>query len=139
MTSLGSYLRFFGKRRAIRSYTRQLPRLLVRDYGFSRSYTPLQVRRTVERSGLSVAYSCYAIAMFSDRDGFDHFHHAMGEHCDYAVMRAEIAGWQFHGNVAFTTTDIFALCSGAGVDPGHSGSHDGGGGDGHGHGGDGSH
>src|SRR6266446_9889543 len=86
MTSLGSYLRSFGKRRAIRSYTRQLPRLLVRDYGFSRSYTPLQVRRTVERSGLSVAYSCYAIAMFSDRDGFDHFHHAMGEHCDYAVI-----------------------------------------------------
>ena len=137
MTSLGKYLRSFAKRRAIRSYTRQLPRLLVRDYGFSRTYTPQQVRRTVERSGLSVAYSCYAIAMFSDRDGFNHFHHAIGEHCDYAVMRAEIANWQFQGDVHFTTGDVFAVCSGAGVDLGHSGSHDGGGGDGHG--GDGSH
>jgi hypothetical protein len=68
MTLLGKYLRFFGKRRVIRSYARQLPRLLARDYGFSRSYTARQVRRTVERSGLNVHYSCYAIAMFSDRD-----------------------------------------------------------------------
>ena len=78
MTPLVSYLRSFAKRRAIRSYTRQLPGLLVRDYGFSRSYTPQQVRRTVERSGLSVAHSCYALAMFSDREGFDHFHQRIG-------------------------------------------------------------
>ena len=138
MTSLGSYFRSFGKRRAIRSYARQLPRLLVRDYGHSRSYTPLQVRRTVERSGLSVAHSCYAIAMFSDRDGFDHFHHAVGEQCDYTAMRAEIADCQFHGNLAFTTTDVFSLYADPGVDFGQGGSHDGGGGDGHG-GGDGGH
>jgi hypothetical protein len=137
MTALVSYLRSFAKRRAIRSYTRRLPGLLVRDYGFSRSYTPLQVRRTVERSGLSVAYSCYAIAMFSDRDSFDRFHHATGEQCDYAGMRAEIADWQFHGNAGFTTTDIFATYSDPGFDSGHGGSHDAGGGDGHS--GDGSH
>jgi hypothetical protein len=130
---LGKYLRSFGKRRAIRSYARQLPRLLAKDYGFSRSYTARQVRRTVERSGLNVHHSCYAIAMFSDRDAFVQFHHEIGENCDYDNMRAEIADRHFHGNMDFTISDIFA----AGVDPGHSGSHDAGSGDGHG--GDGSH
>jgi hypothetical protein len=137
VTPLGDYFRSFGRRRAIRSYARRLPRLLIRDYGYSRTYTPQQVRRTVERSGLSVAHSCYAIAMFSDRDGFDHFHREIGEHCDYDVMRAEIADWQFNSNVDFSVSDIFASTSDAGVDAGHGGSHDGGGGGGHG--GDGSH
>jgi hypothetical protein len=137
MTLLGKYLRLFGKRRAIRSYARQLPRLLARDYGFSRSYTPWQVRRTVERAGLNVAHSCYAIAMFSDRDAFNQFHHEISENCDYNMMRAEIADGHFHGNIHFTISDICAVASDAGFDPGHGGVHDVGGGDGHG--GDGGH
>jgi uncharacterized protein DUF6559 len=140
MTSFGNFFRSFGTRRAIRSYARQLPRLLVRDYGYSRTYTPQQVRRTVERSGLSVAHSCYAIAMFSDRDGFNHFHREMGEHCRYDAMRLEIADCHFSGKSDFTISDIHSVSSDAGFDAGHGGSHDGGGGGGHGgDGGSGSH
>jgi hypothetical protein len=137
MILLGKYLRSFGKRRAIRSYTRQLPRLLAKDYGFSRTYTARQVRRTVERSGLNVYYSCYAIAMFSDRDAFNQFHHEISENCNYDMMRAEIADGHFHGDIHFTISDICAVSSDAGFDPGHGGLHGVGSGDGHG--GDGGH
>lgn len=129
MTWFRKYLRSYAKSRAIRTYTRQLPRLLSKDYGYSRSYTPKQVRRTVERSGLPVEYSCYAVAMFSDRENFNQFHHELGEVCDYDAMRAEIADRHFHGNAAFDVSDVFTISSEPAGGPGHNGTHDVGGGD----------
>jgi hypothetical protein len=121
------YFRSLAKRRAIRSYARRLPRLLAKDYGHSKSYTPQQVRRTIERYRLNSNYSCYGVAMFSDRDDFTAFHQQIGQSCDYDVMQGEIADLHFQGNSDFTTTDVSA-CSDAG------GGH---GGDGHSSGGDG--
>jgi hypothetical protein len=143
MTLLSDFYRSYRKQRAIRSYARQLPRLLVRDYGFSRSYLAQQVRRTIDRSGLDVVYSCYAVPMFSNRDDFNQFHLEIGETCDYDGMRAEIADRHFHGDTDFTISDVFAASSEAGADQAHSGSHGMGGGDDHsghsGHGGHNSH
>jgi hypothetical protein len=56
------------KRWAIRGYARKLPRMLHQDYGFSRSCTPLQINRTVERNRLNVEHSGYAAAMSSDKE-----------------------------------------------------------------------
>jgi hypothetical protein len=73
--------------------------------------------------------------MFSDRDAFNQFHHEIGEHCDYDIMRAEIADRHFHGNSGFTISDVLVISSEAGVDTGNSGLHEAGTGDGHsGHG-----
>jgi len=126
-------MRFFEtltKRRAIRHYARSLPRLLAKDYGHSKTYTPAQVRSTIERSGLNTIYSCYAIAMFSTRESFDQFHEANGEPCNYDAMRGEIAIDHFGGNSDFDFSDIITAFSES--DAGHDhGGHDGGGGDGH--------
>jgi hypothetical protein len=110
----------FKKRLAIKSYARLLPRLLAKDYGRSKSYTPAQVRSSIERHGLNTEYSCYGIAMFSDREGFDQFHAASGELCNYDEMRGEISNDHFGGNVDFSEHDV---ASGSHWDGGH-GSHD---------------
>ncbi len=129
------FLGSFRKRRAIRSYMRQLPKLLLKNYGASRSYTAQQVRTTIERAGLNTEYACYALAMFTDRDTFAGFHDGIGEHCDYDGMRSEISHAYLHGNADFSVSDIVGLSSADGADVG--GSHDAAAG--HGHAGDGHH
>ena len=84
----------------------------------------------MERSGLNTTYTCYAMAMFSDREAFDLYHRQMGEACDYDVMRQEIADRHFDG-VDFEAGAIFDLSAdlGGGGDGGGSDGGDGGGGD----------
>jgi len=64
----------FKRNRAIKSYIKKLPSLLAKDYGKSKTYTPKQVKRTIERAGLSATNACYGIAIFSDRGAFDQYH-----------------------------------------------------------------
>jgi hypothetical protein len=123
------YFEALRKRRAIRGYARRLPRLLARDYGASKTYTPQQVRKTIARSGMNTDYSCYGVAMFSGREDFNQFHQSIGETCDYDAMRGEIADSHFHGNTDFTISDISAAFSESGSHSGDGGHH-GGGGDG---------
>jgi uncharacterized membrane protein YgcG len=99
------------RNRAIKSYIKKLPSLLAMDYGNSKTYTPKQVQRTIERSGLSVTDACYGIAMFSTREAFDQYHQEMGENCDYDAMRSEIADKHFQGNNEFEITDITSVSS----------------------------
>jgi hypothetical protein len=80
--------------------------LLAKEYGFSKTYTPAQIKRTIERSGLSTDYGCYALSIFSDQLDFVQYHQALGEVCDYGAMRAEIAALHFHGNAGFSVTDM---------------------------------
>ncbi|MES9992797.1 MAG: DUF6559 family protein [Candidatus Thiodiazotropha sp.] len=122
------------RNRAIKSYIRKLPLLLAKDYGKSKTYTPLQVKSTIQRSGLSVSDACYGIAMFSNREAFEQYHKETGENCDYDAMRSEIAELHFQGNVCFEVSDIASVSSdyGGGIDAGglDGGGADGGGGDG---------
>jgi hypothetical protein len=133
-----SFFKKLQKRKAISSYVHELPRLLVKDYGPSQTYTPAQVKRSIERAGLSTDYTCYALSMFSDQPSFAQYHYARGENCDYAAMRAEVAASHFHGNTHFTIIDMPTgdlrgdFGSGAGeshAGSGHHGGHDGHGGE----------
>jgi len=118
------------KRRAIKNYARRLPGLLAKDYGRSKSYTPAQVRSSIERHGLNTEYSCYGVAMFSDRESFDQFHADIGEPCNYDDMRHEIAHDFFGGGMDFTPGDVFSTSDWEGghhsSDFGDGGGHDGG-------------
>lgn len=120
----------FKRNRAIKSYIKKLPSLLAKDYGKSKTYTPKQVKKTIERSGLSVSDACYGIAMFSSREAFDQYHQETGESCDYDAMRTEIADQHFQGNSGFEIGDIASVSSdyGGGFDAGgFDGGGDGGG------------
>ena len=120
------------KRKAIKRYARQLPGLLSKDNGRRSHYTPSQIRSTVDRYNLNAIYSCYAIAMFSNREAFDQFHEANGEHCNYDAMRGEIAVEHFGGNSEFGFSDILSAFPESNSGHDHGSSHDGGSGDGHG-------
>jgi hypothetical protein len=124
---LARYLRHLKKHAAIGGYRRKLPKLLAAAYGRSKSYTPAQVKRTIERAGLNSDYSCYGMAMFCRETDFNTYHQTAGETCDFAAMRGEIAAVHFQGNADFTAADVAP--HGAGADGGgHAHSGDGGGG-----------
>jgi len=74
---------------AICSYRKRLGRKLIERYGRARSYTPAQVKRTIQQGGFSVDYTCYALSMYCDRAAFDAYHVGIGETCDYDAMRHE--------------------------------------------------
>jgi len=120
----------FNRNRAIKSYIKKLPSLLAKDYGKSKTYTPKQIKKTIERSRLSVTDACFGIAMFSGREAFDQYHQEIGESCDYDGMRSEIADKHFNGNGDFEVTDIASISSdyGGGIDAGGFDSGGGGGG-----------
>lgn len=99
----------YRRKRAIREYMEKLPRLLAKDYGSSKIYTPKQVVRSIERYDLNVYFSCYALSMFSERAEFNSFHDENGETCDYDSMRSEVADYFFRGNSNFTVADVLEI------------------------------
>lgn len=101
----------FRKKRAIKSYLKKLPTLLAKDYGGSQSYTPQQVKKTIERNKLPVIYSSYAIAIFSNLDGYNQYHQELGEICDYDALRGEIADKHFSGNSNFEISNLVSASS----------------------------
>lgn len=110
----------FKRNRAIKSYIQKLPRLLSKDYGKSKTYTPKQIKSTIDRSGLSPIYACYGIALFSEKGLFDEYHQEIDEVCDYDDMHCEIADKHFQGNYDFGISDIDSVSSecGSGFDGG---------------------
>lgn len=81
----------YRKQQAIRSYLRRLRPRLVKRYGQRDHYTSKQVRSTLYAGGLSVAYDCYAYAIYCSPEEFGRYHEAIGEDCNYSEMRAEVA------------------------------------------------
>ncbi len=127
---MGTTLQYFARfrtRRAIKAYARRLPRLLRKDYGGLHAYTPAQVRKTIERYRLDASHSSYAIAMFSDRDGFEQFHAETGPSANYDEIRSEVAAYNFGGDVNFSISDMWSESSGADGAHHSHGSDDGGG------------
>jgi hypothetical protein len=106
--------------------------LLLHDYGISRAYTAEQVIKTIEREGLDVEFSSYAVAMYSDVIDFERFHRRFCESYNYDAMRTEVAFIYFDGRVDFTVSDIVASSSDTVADAADGASYHGNGGDNHG-------
>jgi len=83
-------------RRIIRSYARDLPHLLQRDYGAGRWFSGQQVTRAVERSGLSRKHLPYALLMFSDPADFARYCEQTGQRHDIVMMRRRLETARFY-------------------------------------------
>ena len=94
--------------RAIKSYARRLPRLLVKDYGGSEAYTPAQICASIRRHRLSPGFESYAVAMFSDRERFERFRIERSEPRNYDEMRGQVALTYFGGDSDFAAMDFLA-------------------------------
>ncbi|MCF6344892.1 MAG: hypothetical protein L3J00_00305 [Thiomicrorhabdus sp.] len=92
----------FKRNRAIKSYIKNLPNMLEKDYGSRASYTPMQVHKTIERYRLSIVSISAGIAVFSTKEEFDQYFYETGNSYNYDEIRSEIADKHFQGNIDFT-------------------------------------
>jgi len=102
------------KNKAIRSYLKQLPVLLVKDYGMSDLYTARQVRSAIERASLNLEHAAYALAMFADRESFYRYHAETGEQCDHNTLRNEVIDRFLDGNRTINAARLHALFAATG-------------------------
>ncbi|WP_447957422.1 DUF6559 family protein [Vreelandella sp. EE7] len=96
----------FRKKRALDSYIKQLPNILLNDYGRSGGCNPEQIRRSIERSGLNAQYVHYALAIYADPFKFWHGQPAMAIGFDYHTLCQEVGDRYFNGNADFSASDI---------------------------------
>jgi hypothetical protein len=115
-------LQSFRRRKAIRAYRRRLGPALKKRYGKQATYTPGQVRKTAYGIGCPTDQLCYAYSMYCSQEDFQVHHAAIGVHCDYDSMRAEVGTLLFDGNSDFSVGDCLDTSSwSSGID---FGSHD---------------
>lgn len=98
----------YQKKKAIKSYIKNLGKDLARRYGKSKTYTAGQVERTVHDEGYNWRHICYAHALFTSMKQFNKWHEERGESCDYNGMREEISDTFFGGDVSVVETGSFA-------------------------------
>lgn len=96
----------YKKSKAIRSYIIKLPKILSKDYGKSEFYTPEQVSKSIERSGLQAVYAYFAISIFCVQESYDSYYQNSGQAISYDDSRSEIADTYFNGHTGFSTKHI---------------------------------
>lgn len=84
-------IRFFQRRRAIKSYVLKGSQELRRRFGIKRWYSVEEVSSSVEEAGLSTAFVAYAHAVFCNRDAFDAFYGALKLRSTYDGLRNEVS------------------------------------------------
>lgn len=72
------------------AYAERLPPVLARKHGRKKHYTRTEILESINEVGLSMDYSCWAMAMFEAPEAFESFHRAAGEACEYASMHSEM-------------------------------------------------
>jgi hypothetical protein len=75
-----------------RAIARRVGKHLASVYGPRKSYSPAIVRAAMRRCEFPADWDCWALSLYTAQTDFDAFHAALGEACDYAAMRAEMAG-----------------------------------------------
>jgi uncharacterized membrane protein YgcG len=120
------------KQQAIRTYSKQLGKLLQTRYGIRAKYTPAEVNATIKKSGYGTDYACYAIAMYSDYSDFMEYHRSIGESCNYETMRGEISECLFLSDPSFSPSEAIDAgdrfdSNGHQISSDNSSSYDGGG------------
>lgn len=120
---------YFKKKRAIKGYIQQLPRILANDYGRQEYYSQLQVRRSIEREELNRQYQHYALAMYTNRPEFVAYQNEIDEKYSYDALREELGSAYFSGSTEFNCSSVIAESASFGGDS-SSGDCSGGGGDG---------
>ncbi len=101
-----SIINDYKKNKAIKSYIVKLPKILSKDYGKSEFYTPEQVSKSIERSGLPTIHTYFAISMFCVQESYNRYYQTPGQAVSYDDSRAEIAGSYFNSHTDFSPKHI---------------------------------
>jgi hypothetical protein len=95
-----------GKKKAIKAYLTTLGPKLRERHGDRKTYSPGEVRSTIETLALNFDYVCFAYMLYCSPADFAAIHEAAGEICDAAVMRQSVADTFFHGNTDFDAVEL---------------------------------
>ena len=84
-----------------REYIFDLGRILVKEHGKKKFYSPEEVKKAHEKrkSYQNLDFSCWAMSTFSSHAEFDKYHERTGEVCDYVEMKTEMLS-----GLSFTAT-----------------------------------
>lgn len=93
------------KRKALKSYARQLPLFLKKRYGKHKRYSEEEIRTSIQLGGFENSFIEYAYAMFMSRTDFRRLEYKNKDIGDYETLRKEIAKSFFNGNKSFTIHD----------------------------------
>lgn len=74
-----------------KAYAEDVGRILVRTHGKQKFYTPTQVKKASSQTRYSVDWHCWAMCLYSSPSDFNDYHATIGESCNYAEMKAEMA------------------------------------------------
>jgi len=74
-----------------KAYAIDVGKILVKKHGKQKSYTPLQVIKASQHTKYDLDWHGWAMSLYSTSDDFTAYHDSIGETCDYASMKAEMA------------------------------------------------
>ncbi len=64
---------------------------MVKKYGKRKSYSPLQVKKASKKTLSDLDWYGWAMSMYTSPNDFNAYHDSIGEICDYALIKAEMA------------------------------------------------
>lgn len=74
-----------------RAFAQAVGNDLLKHHGKRKSYSPSQVRDACDRLGFAADWHCWAMALYCAPADFAAYHEAIGEVCDQASMKSEMA------------------------------------------------
>jgi hypothetical protein len=95
---------FFKKRRAIKSFVRDMGPALRQEFGKKPHYSAEEVRKVGNRVGSNSDYMPYAFCMFCTPMVFDSLYH--GSSHNYDAMREEVGSTFFGGDTSFNADTV---------------------------------
>ncbi len=94
------------KRTTLKSYARQLPLYLKKNYGKHKRYSEEEIRSSIQLAGFDNSFIQYAYAMFMSPAEFRRLKQKNQDLEDYDTLRKIIARSFFNGNTSFTIHDV---------------------------------
>jgi len=74
-----------------KTYAIDVAKILVEKHGKQKSYSPLQVKKASQQTKYELDWHCWAMSLYTSQGDFNAYHDSIGETCDYASMKAEMA------------------------------------------------
>lgn len=74
-----------------KEYARDVGRILVKRHGKQKYYSPHRVKKASNDTKYAVDWHCWAMCLYTSPGDFTSYHDSIGESCDYASMKSEMA------------------------------------------------
>lgn len=74
-----------------KSYAIDVGKILVKKFGKKKSYSPSQIQQASQQTKYDIDWYGWAMSLYSSPSDFNSYHKSIGETCDYASMKAEMA------------------------------------------------